>query len=167
MKGGREISSMYENLSSVSSSVQNLHLSSQSIPGTAEPLLKRANHDSCTASCWLGRASREMALDKSCFVVTSRDCCDKASSRRSTALLFLHTEEDPLNSQLPCTQQGGWLSSEGQVRQCMVLKAFTYRAKSSSYRHFWWWWWRVVRLAGAKGSGREGATELSQLLIWF
>lgn len=58
---------------------------------------------------------------------------------------------------------------KGQVRQCMVLKAFNYRAKSSSCRHFgggggaeW-----VVRLAGAEGSGRGGATELSQLLIWF
>lgn len=100
-----------------------------------------------------------MALDKSCFVVISRDCCVKASNRRSTAFLFFDTEEDLLNSQLPCTQQGERLSPEGQVRQCMVLKAFNCRAKSSVYRHFgggggggkW------SGLAGAKGSGRGGA----------
>jgi len=61
-------------------------------------------------------------MDNSYFVVTSRDSFAKASSRRSTALLFLDNEEDPLNSWLPCTQKRELLFPKGAGKAVHSLK---------------------------------------------
>lgn len=76
-------------------------------------------------------SSREAALAKRCWVVTSRNCFAKASGRRSTALGVTDNEEDLL----PTTRRLG-LSSRGAAKERQGIAEPSPRGLQTLLR--WW-----------------------------